>query len=210
MEILIVICLLIVIILLVKDKVSFKSPSKKKDLPPTQHRALPEIMGTPKPKKRFVATVAATEELIDNPVDDVDGSDITNESKGFRINVLKEVQDKTFDNSLNLEAEEEEWSNYGEPNGDDGFAIGVTFEELATVGALLDRSSLEPNLKEQAVDIVQRIQGTELFSLLENSVENVAQKIASLLDGAITKGADSDSYPKQDKNIDDFDIGKFV
>ena len=37
-----------------------------------------------------------------------------------------------------------------------GFATGVTFQELSTAGQLLQRKMLEPDLEQQAVEIIQK------------------------------------------------------
>ncbi len=49
---------------------------------------------------------------------------------------------------------------------DSGFAQGVIFEKLGTVNNLLYKEDLNQEQKSKAIDIVQRLQGTELFSLL--------------------------------------------
>ncbi|MDR6487192.1 hypothetical protein J2799_001677 [Chryseobacterium vietnamense] len=62
-----------------------------------------------------------------------------------------------------------------------GLATGVTFQELKTAGQLIQQNMLEPGLERQAVDIIQKIHGTELFDLLENSLEDGPKRIAGLL-----------------------------
>ena len=46
---------------------------------------------------------------------------------------------------------------------------------------MLQKENLEQSQKEAAVAIVQKIQGTELFSLLENYMGDASRKIAELL-----------------------------
>jgi len=48
---------------------------------------------------------------------------------------------------------------------------GVTFEELGSVNNLVQKEDLNQDQKDKVVEIVQRLQGAELFSLLENSME---------------------------------------
>ena len=109
-----------------------------------------------------------------------------------------------------MEEEEEEWNRYGISSGDNGFAQGVTFEELSSVGMLLQKEKLEPSQKETAVAIVQKIQGTELFTLLENSMESASRKIAELLDGSLFSETDAGSFFLRKNDFEDFDIGEFV
>ena len=75
--------------------------------------------------------------------------------------------------------EEEEWKRYRTSNNDDdGQVQGGTFEELNSVEILLNKEKLEQDQKETAIEIVQRLQGTELFSLLESSIEDASKRIA--------------------------------
>jgi hypothetical protein len=75
---------------------------------------------------------------------------------------------------------------------------------------LLQQDVLEPALQKKAANIVQRIQGTELFSLLENSMEGASQKIAALLDKSLSAGTDFSSSDLRNSSLEGFDIGEFV
>jgi hypothetical protein len=75
---------------------------------------------------------------------------------------------------------------------------------------LLQKDNLEQSQKETAVAIVQKIQGTELFSLLENSMESASRKIAELLDGNLSSETDASSSNLRKNDISHFDIGEFV
>ncbi|MNR53858.1 hypothetical protein D3C85_1739400 [compost metagenome] len=75
---------------------------------------------------------------------------------------------------------------------------------------LLQKDKLEPSQKETAVAIVHKIQGTELFSLLENSMESASRKIAELLDGSLSSETNSSSSIMRKNDLEDFDIGEFV
>ena len=109
-----------------------------------------------------------------------------------------------------LEEEEEEWNRYGISGGDNSLAQGVTYDELSSVGALLQKENLEQAQKETAVAIVQKLQGTELFSLLENSIEGASRKIAELLDSTLSTESDDGSSTLRKSDLSDFDIGEFV
>lgn len=210
MEIVIVICLLIVIALLLHDKYAAK---RKTSVAPRKGNEesllLPDIMGKPKSTQGQPGSITATGGQ----------SGIAPEGPG---NFIPETDETVFETGIpqeepeevlvepDWEEEEEEWARHGEPNGEDGFATGVTFDELSTVGLVLRQDEPEPALKEQAVGIVQKIQGTELLQLLESSMENAAQKIAKLLDESIPAGTDTGSSTMRNNKPDDFDIGAFV
>lgn len=210
METLIVICLLIIIYLLLHDKIVIKRVNKKDSRSDNKITDSPEIMGQPKIKARLVAPTNAIKSQKEKPVTEDSSFDPETEDEGFAIVIPQEDLDEVFSEEPDFDEEEEEWNGYGEPNGEDGFATGVTFEELSTVGALLQQERLEPVLQKQAVDIVHRIQGTELFSLLESSIENASQKIARLLDKSIETETDSGSSTMRNKGLEDFNIGEFV
>ncbi|MBN8785368.1 MAG: conjugal transfer protein TraD [Terrimonas ferruginea] len=210
MEIIIIICLLIVIILLAKDKIVIKKVTKSKPVQPAVNPDLPEIMGKPKPVERRAVPSKATKSQLVEPRATPNNFETETNVSGFAREIPQEELDEVFGDGPNLEEEEEEWNGYGYPNGDDGFATGVTFDELSTVGALLQQEVLEPALQQKAVDIVQRIQGTELFSLLENSMEGASRKIAALLDRSLLTVTDSGSSNLRKNDLSDFDIGEFV
>jgi hypothetical protein len=78
------------------------------------------------------------------------------------------------------------------------------------VGVLLQKEKLEQSQKETAIAIVQKIQGTELFSLLENSMEGASRKIAELLDSSLSSETEASSSTLRKNDLNDFDIGEFV
>mgnify|MGYP003518246690 FL=1 len=211
MEIVIVICLLIVIFLLVQDKIIINKKSKQK---PTQEKInpnLPDIMGLPKPVRSLSMPNTANERQIEEDEINPDNLDIEyDENENVSIQIPQEELDEVFRNMPDLDEEEEEWNRYGISGGDNGFAQGVTFEELSSVGVLLQKEELEPAQKETAIAIVQKIQGTELFSLLENSMEDASRRIAELLDSTLSSETEAGSSTLRKSDLSDFDIGEFV
>lgn len=208
MEIVIVICLLIVIFLLLQDKIIIKWKSEHKPMQEKANPKLPDIMGQPKPVRSQSVPNTATERQIAEPEVNPDNLDIEyDENENVGIQIPQGELDKVFSNEPDLKEEEEELNGNRATAGDDGFAQGVTFEELTDVGVLLKKEKLEPAQKETATDIVQRLQGTELFSLLESSMEDAAHKIAELLDSTLTTETENSS-PNLRK--DDFDIEEFL
>ncbi|MFV8326894.1 conjugal transfer protein TraD [Flavobacterium sp. ZS1P14] len=210
MEIVIVICLLIVIVLLSKDKITIKKAVSKQEKPPFVNPNLPEIMGIPKPTRNLSVPSRASKSLNEESVKEIDNFESEIEENDFDIEIPQEELDNIFRNMPDFEEEEEEWNRYGISGEDYGFAQGVTFEELSSVGLLLQKEKLEPSQKETAVAIVQKTQGTELFSLLENSMESASRKIAELLDGSLSSETDTGSSTLRKNDLEDFDIGEFV
>ena len=211
MEIVIVICLLIVIFLLVQDKIIIKKRSEQK---PTQGKInpnLPDIMGKPKPVRSHLVPNTTNESQIEEDEINPNNLDIEyDENENVGIQIPQEELDEVFSNMPDLEEEEDEWNRYGISGGDDSLAQGVTYEELSSVGVLLQKENLEQSQKEKVVAIVQRLQGTELFSLLENSIEGASQKIAELLDRTLSSETQVGSSTLRKSDLSDFDIGEFV
>jgi hypothetical protein len=210
METVIVICLLIIIALLVQDKIIIKKRTEQK---PTQEKPnpnLPDIMGQPKPMRSLSVPKRAIESQSKKQKKEMNNFDIEIDEVDVDIQIPQEELDEVFGNMPDFEEEEEEWNRYGISGGDYGFAQGVTFEELSTVGMLLQKEKLEPSQKETAVAIVQKIQGTELFSLLENSMESASRKIAELLDSGLSSETDAGSSTLRKNELEDFDIREFV
>lgn len=211
METVIVISLLIVIALLLHDKIVIKKRSEQEPTQEIVNPNLPDIMGQPKPMRSLSVPKTANERQIPEPGINPDKLDIEyDENENVGVQIPQEELDEVFRNMPDFEEEEEEWNRDGISGGDNGFAQGVTFEELSSVGILLQKENLEPSQKETAAAIVQKIQGTELFSLLENSMESASRKIAELLDGSLSTDADSSSSILRKNDLEDFDIGEFV
>ncbi|HSH66215.1 MAG TPA: conjugal transfer protein TraD [Bacteroidia bacterium] len=211
MEIIIVICQLIVIVLYLQNKSAIKKRAKQKQVQERNNLILPDIMGQPKPVRSHSEPNTVTESQIQELEINPDNLDIEyDDNEEVNIQIPQEELDDVFSNMPDFEEEEEEWNRHRISGGDDGFAIGVTFEELSSVGMLLQKENLEPSQKETAVAIVQKIQGTELFSLLENSMEGASKKIAELLDSSLSSETHSGSSILRKNNLSDFDIGEFV
>lgn len=211
MEIIIVICLLIVIILLLKDKLVINKQVRGQQK--RESKIMPDlldIMGLPKPVKRHTAPMSALKRQTEEPDSIPDNFETETEESDFAREIPQEELEEVFGSVPDLKEEEEEWSEYGNEISDNGFATGVTFDELVVVGALLQQDMLEPASEQKAVNIVQRIQGTELFSLLENSMEGGARKIAELLDKSLSTGTDFSSSTLRNNSWEGFDIGEFV
>lgn len=211
METVIVICLLIVIAILVQDKIVIKKSSEHKPMQEKVNPNLPDIMGQPKAVRSLLVPNAANESQIEEQEINPDNLDIEyDENENVGVQIPQEELDEIFSNMPDFEEEEEEWNRYGISGGDDSLAQGVTYDELSSVGALLQKENLEQSQKETAVAIVQKLQGTELFSLLENSVEGASRKIAELLDSTLTSEAETGPSTLRKSNLGDFDIGEFL
>jgi hypothetical protein len=210
MEPLIVICLLIIIVLLLQDKIVIKKSQDSKSNQEKINPKLPDIMGQPKPIRSLSMPNNTNESQKKKQEEEIGNFESEIEANDFDIVIPQEELDEVFSNAPDWGEEEEEWDRYGKSDGDFGFAQGVTFEELSTVGMLLQKEKLEHSQKETAVAIVQKIQGTELFSLLENSMESASRKMAELLDGSLSSETDTSSSTLRKNDLDDFDIGEFV
>ncbi|GAA6765705.1 hypothetical protein AAFH68_16430 [Flavobacterium sp. CGRL1] len=209
MESLILVCLLIIIVLLLHDKIiADRSKAPKRTLEKL-NADLPDIMGQPKLLKRLLVPGSTNESQKKDSKKETDNFDFEIE-KDNSIQIPYERQEDVLKSIPDLEQEEEDWKRYGISDGDDGFAQGVTFEELSSVLMLLKNDKVEPYQKETAVGTVRKIEGTELFALLENSMESTSRKIAELLDGKLSYENPDGSSNLLKNDLSDFDIGEFV
>lgn len=212
METVIVICLLIVIFLLAQDKIVIKNYQEQQPRHKKINSNLPDIMGQPKPQRSLSVPKKSNDSQEQKEDNYNDNFDIEIDEDKVELQIPQEELDEVFENvpDFENENEEEEWHSYGISDGDNGFAQGVTFEELSTVKTLLKKEKMRPSHKETATVLLQKIHGTELFDLLENSIEDASQKIAKLLDGTLSSKTDSGSSFLRKNDLEDFDIGEFV
>lgn len=213
MEKLIIISLIMIVLILLYDRNFFKSRPKKSYEKPKSNTDLPNIMGQPKSQPIPLSSNSiyereiVTDESVINPEDlDIE----YDENETLYRQIPKEELDKVFTETPNLEEEQEEWYQHHISYTDNGFAQGVTFEELGTVNDLLQKETLNQDQRNTTVEIVQRLQGTELFTLLENSIEDASIKIAKLLDDSLLSDSNNNSSTVQKSNLSDFDIGEFI
>jgi len=208
-EVIIIICLLVVIILLCRDKVVINRIVKGGQREGSVKGQLPELMGRPRELRRQVAPNSATKRQLG--IRPKTAGNFESEAKNKIISkvIPREELDEVFSEQADLSEEQEDLIKQGAPNGDDGFATGVTFEELSLVGKVLQQRLVGPEPEQRAADVVQRIQGTELFSLLESSMADASAKIATLLDKRVSEKMDSGSSSLRN-DLDEFDIGHFV
>lgn len=209
MENLIVICLLLIIALLLHDKIKTAKSQKKKPVEQKKRPKLPDIMGHPKPLRSLLKTNGVSESPDKNGSVQRDNFDIEI-SEDPQMQILSEELDDVFKNAADLKQEQQEWNNYGISVGDDGLAQGVTLEELSAVEMLLQKNKLEPSEKKTAITLVHKIQGTELFSLLENSIESASRKITALLDESLSSEKRDGLMNLHKDDLNDFNIGDFV
>jgi hypothetical protein len=194
-----------------QDKIVIRKKSEQKPKQEKVNPNLPDIMGQPKPVRSLSQPNSANERQIEEQEINPDNLDIEyDENENVSIQIPQEELDEIFRNMPDLKDEEEEWNRYGISSDDKGFAQGVTYDELSSVGALLQKENLEQSQKETVVAIVQRLQGTELFSLLENSVEGASRKIAELLDSTLSSENEDSSSNLRKSDLNDFDIGEFI
>ncbi|OBW43592.1 hypothetical protein AB670_00122 [Chryseobacterium sp. MOF25P] len=209
MEILILVCLLIIIVLMMKEKMVFQKRSEK-ELTSENTKPPSSIMGLSQSAKSQTLPNNDVESRIEKQKYRTSNFEEEINDKTVDIQIPQEELDDVFRSTPDFEEMEEEWSQYQIFDNDNGLATGVTFEELNTVEAFLKDQNSELSQKETAANIIQKIQGTELFNLLENSIEGASIKIAELLDRSLSSENNSDSSFFLESDYKDFDIERFI
>lgn len=209
MEILILLSLLIIIVLLLQDKIVFHKKSDEKFKPKLPEQSS-SIIGKSKRIEMQLLPKDSVDSSIENQQTQTSNFNQDINDKKVDIQIPKEKLDNVFGNTPDFEEEEEEWSQYQIFDNDNGSAAGVTFEELHSVETFLKKQKLEESQKETTAHIIRKIQGTELFNLLENSIEGASVKIAELLDKSLNHENNTYSSFLQNNHLDEFDIEKFI
>lgn len=207
MELIIVMCLLMAILLLISDKIEIRKIVYKKDEPNDSENEPSDMMG--KSRSNLSQFIPKTDHKSQFKNQREDVSNFTEESEKKNQIVQEEPEEKTID-FPDFEQEEEEFRKLSFDNQNNGLSQGITLDELGIVRDLLGKERPSHSQREVAVTIVQKIHGTELFSLLENSMDKASEKIAKLLESRVRIDKTSGSSTMQPKDIQDFDIGEFV
>lgn len=207
MEQLIIIGLLLVIILLLWDRKFTDQHSKGKNA--EAHLTVPSIMGETKKEERKPVPSDVDQGQSESIVLKANNFDSETKEEVFENTASKKELDEILVKNNDQEDEEEDWQHQDDSKIESGFATGVTFQELSTAGQLLQQDVLEPDLEKQAVTIIQKIQGTELFDLLENSLDDASKRVVALLSQSISNDDENISVKRKDA-ADGFDIEEFV
>ncbi|MFS4474703.1 hypothetical protein [Chryseobacterium sp. T20] len=199
-QIVILVCLFIIIGLLAVDQVKIVKSGKTAE-PKQDSFTLPDIMGRinkdmenprlleNKTKRRMLMTGKIAK---------------TDQSRAHIKNLESPVLVKELPSDP---IEDEDFSIDDFPPFDDRFSQGVSLEELMIVGKLLQQNDLESHQENEVIDVMQKIQGTELYGLLEHSIGDASKKVAKLLDKNFKSNefGEFDAQDSFDKfNIDDF------
>jgi len=185
-----VLCLLIVIGLLLMEKVKIIK-SEKAEYKTRIRKDLPDIMGKPANVTIISEGNRLAKNFIKKPLRSIGKPKST-------YNPENENTEETAEEDKNL-AEFNDSDNEPYPQNNRS-SNGVTLDEMVQVGHLLQQDNLDPVQEEKAIEIMKRLQGTEMFSQLQESMKTNSQKIASILDNT----------EKREKTDDDFDIEDFV
>lgn len=171
---------------------------------------LPDIVGRPKLGGRPALPKQGIETENNSMTSVVHNFDTVNKRES-KLPIPQEDPDE--ENIPDWDDEEEEMKGYAANavySIDDGLATGVTYDELATVGQLLERNALEASEKEATVGIASKIDGTELMHILETAVGDAAKRIAKLLNQADDYEWESGSSSMRNDNGSNFDINDHI
>ncbi|TQM21729.1 hypothetical protein [Chryseobacterium aquifrigidense] len=206
MEQLIIIFLLIIIMLILIDR-KFLINIRGKNHSDT-NKSVPSIMGATRQREGQILPISARERQYESAL--MAQNNFESETKEEEFDPISHTENINDILARNDDwgQEDEDWK-YEDSTIESGFATGVTFQELSTASQLLQQHVLEPDLEQQAADIIQRIQGTELFDLLENSLGDASKRIATLLTASIPDDNKIISS-RRNNSSDSFDIGEFV
>ena len=210
MEKIIIVSLLAVIVVLLHLRTKAKNSNQPNETQNDPLPGVPDIVGRPKLGGRPAEPIqtTATQNSDKTPAT----STFDNENKRIVKPVIP--QEEPDEESLpDWDDEEEEMKGYAANTThriEDGLATGVTYDELATVGQLLQRKSLKTSEKKSTVSVASKIDGTELMHMLENAVGDASKKIAKLLDRADDYESDSGSSALRNDNEGNFNIGDYV
>ncbi|MDQ8141522.1 conjugal transfer protein TraD [Chryseobacterium sp. CFS15] len=210
METLIIICLLTIILLLLHDKIIRKQYHSHKTERQANNKKQPNIMGEAKTSLHSMTMTSSERQEIELGFDPSNLDIEYDISENISLLNPQEEPEYAFNSEPDFIEEEEEWKKYRIIGEDNSCAQGVTFEELSTVEMFVKQNSFTASQKETAAAIIQKTYGTELYILLENSMENDSHKIAILLDNSFENERISGSSDVRKSDLNDFEIGKFI
>lgn len=146
---------------------------------------LPDIIGRPKDASNYSSSSITAQSKRESAISTVDNFNNRNAGKPQFSEIRQEGPDES-NSLLDWMEEEEEMERLAAYGTEEGFAMGVTFDELASLEWLQERDVAVPSDSEDATTIISKIDGTELLNLLESKVGEASRKIATLLNSHLT------------------------
>ncbi|WP_312715414.1 hypothetical protein [Sphingobacterium multivorum] len=199
-QIVILSCLIVVIILLLEDKVRFIKPERK-IFRKVEQIAEADVIGkvTIPEKEKAPIWLANRKKLIKQM--------LANKADQGNEDLTRNDREKEDASNFNNE-EPDETENI--PPDDDRFGQAVSLNELTKVGDLLKQDNLDAIQEKETSDILHKMEGTEFFAMMQQSIDGASQKIARLLDKSLSEK--HNVIPKENQNnaLDNFDIGDFI
>lgn len=200
MQFVILFCLIVVIILLLVDKVKVIKPQGKV-YPKVEQKTEPDVIGkvTIAEKEKAPIWLEKRKKLIEQ--------------------MLVNKADHSNSDSTRNDKEEDSASNFNKEESDDGvnifpddsrFGQAVSLNELSKVGNLLQQDNLNISEEKEASEIIQKIEGTEFFTMMQESIEGTSSKIARLLDQSLSEKHSVITKENKNDALDNFDIGDFI
>lgn len=195
----ILICLIVVIVLLSVEKVKIIRPQKKSG--EVKDHAAPDVMGK-----------------VLNPANDKTLAWLANRKKLVAQMAAKKAGEADNDSSKDDQQDQDDAGSVMEqladeehiPPDDDRFGQAVSINELTKVGNLLQQENLDMSQEKETAELIQKIEGTEFFMLMQQSIEGASQKIAKLLDQSVSEKTPIIPKENQNSDFDNFDIGDFI
>jgi len=196
-QVVILICLIVVIILLLVDKIKIIGAHHK--LEEVKEKTLPDVIGK-----------------VSVPQEENTPVWLANRKKFVEQLVANNAERKSIDyieNKRKEELEPEDASMQHDDNvppDDNRFGQAVSLNELTKVGNLLQQDVLDIAQEKETADIIQKIEGTEFFSMMQQSIEGASQKIARLMDKSLLEKHNIIIKEDQNNVLDNFDISDFT
>ncbi|MBA5630359.1 hypothetical protein [Moheibacter lacus] len=201
MDLLILFSIWAVIGLMLFERIS----KRNEDYGPVEKRNAADIMGE---TKTVIGTLEPNQD-IKCPVDIVVTRPINFGSKNN--DSLPEGLEEDFIQEPDWEEEEKQMRQVSEAgNTDIGLFTGVSFNELVEAESVLSQDLSTQTQKEATITTLRKVQGTELFDLLENAREGASKKIAKLLAMHLPDETKPGSSSGQVQEEDEFNIEDFV
>lgn len=201
MDILILFSIWIVIGMMLFERIS----KRNEDFRPAEKRNATDIMGE---TKTVIGTLKSKQDTKGH-IEKCVTRPINFGSKNY--DSLPEEPEEDFIQEPDWEEEEKQMRQVSESgNTDIGLFTGVSFNELVEAESVLSQDLSTQIQKEATITTLRKVQGTELFDLLENAREGASKKIAELLAMHLPDETKPGSSSGQVKEEDEFNIEDFV
>ena len=155
--------------------------------------------------KRAISIIGKSTYIVSIPLE-VDQTTPENFAEPMQVDFEMQYDDEEEELSIDLELEEIALFT----NEDIKSAQGLSFEEMSQAVEVIQQNEATEEIERQAAQTISLMQQTALFDIMIEQLNGGRQRVADMLSKYKTGLAFDDSEKESEKELEEFDLGRYL